>query len=215
MTDLQEKLEFNRCVSNIVACYNSATRQEKRDGLAWYRKARRDCLDVANDYNMRLRHVVGVVAATSPNLKWEKNVHTATQVIDGFNAGIPHDEIDGCMAYKANRLKGYQVLASSNRSAVIAKVLNGPKVSAFYDNIMGGDSVTIDGHARNIAYNERVNLKDNKINMGKREYTMLEKAYRQAAWVISTQASPQGYKLKACDLQAITWCAWRRQQGIK
>lgn len=203
---LTDQLFFNRCVRNILDCYKRATKAEIRQGLTWYSKAKRDCQHVATEYNMRLRHVVGVVAATSPNLRWEKNVHTATQVIDGFNAGIPHDELPSCMAYKANRLKGYHVLNSSNRSAAIMQVLRGPKVSAFFDNIMGGDSVTIDGHARNIAYDQRVNLKDDAANISKKEYAALVAAYRQAAKKLD---------IKACDLQAVTWCAWRREQGIK
>ena len=202
---LTDRLFFNRCVRNILDCYKRATRSEVRQGLTWYSKAKRDCQHVASDYDMRLRHVVGVVAATSPNLRWEKNVHTATQVIDGFNAGLPHDELPSCMAYKANRLKGYHVLNSSNRSAAIMKVLRGPKVSAFFDNIMGGDSVTIDGHARNIAYAERVNLKADAANISKKEYTALADAYRKAAAQIG---------IKACDLQAVTWTVWRREHGI-
>ena len=193
-------------VQNILTIYGKATRQEQRDGLMWYKRAKRDCNAMAKEKNVSLRYAVGVVAATSPNLNWNKNVFTAGQVIDGYNQGIDHEQIDGCMAYKQNRLKGYKVMAAPNRSFAILKILNGPKISAFFDNIMGGDSVTVDGHARNIAYGERVQLKSDKANISKKEYATIAQAYRDAAAILG---------IKACDLQAVTWVAWRRIHGIK
>lgn len=193
-------------VTNILTCYGMATRQEKLDGLQWYNRARRDCRKVAKTKNLSLMKVAGVVAASSPNLRWPKNVPTAEKIIDGHTAQIDHADIDGCMAYKANRLKGYKVLDGVNRYAAILKTLNGPKVSAFFDNIMGGDSVTVDGHARNIAYGERVALKSNAANIGKAEYINIAMSYRAAAAILG---------IKACDLQAITWETWRRIHGIK
>lgn len=193
-------------VTNILTCYGMATRQEKLDGLQWYNRARRDCRKVAKTKNLSLMKVVGVVAASSPNLGWPKNVPTAEQIIDAHSAQIDHENIEGCMAYKPNRLKGYKVLDGVNRYAAILKTLNGPKISAFFDNIMGGDSVTVDGHARNIAYAERVGLKSNAANIGKAEYLNIAMAYRDAAAILG---------IKACDLQAITWVTWRRIHGIK
>jgi hypothetical protein len=193
-------------VTNILTCYGMATPQEKLDGLQWYNRARRDCRKVAKSKNLSLMKVVGVVAASSPNLGWPKNVPTAEQIIDAHSAKIDHENIDGCMAYKANRLKGYKVLDGVNRYAAILKTLNGPKISAFFDNIMGGDSVTVDGHARNIAYGERVGLKSNAANIGKAEYLNIAMSYRRAAGILG---------IKACDLQAITWVTWRRIHGIK
>lgn len=197
---------MNKLVENILKTYGTATLQEQIDGLRWYKQANTDCKRLAKAKNITLRHAVGVVAATSPNLKWEKNIHTASQIIDGHTQGIDSDKIESCMAYKQNRTKAYSVLDAVNRSTAIMKVLNGPKVSAFFDNIMGGDSVTVDGHARNIAYGERINLKNSKVNISKKEYATIAQAYRDAAAILG---------MKACDLQAITWCAWRRQCGIK
>jgi len=191
---------------NILAVYNIATKKEKHEGFLWYKKARGGCRKLSQLTGVPLRKAVGVVAATSPNLNWNKNVFTASQVIAGFSQGIDHENIDGCMAYKSNRLKGYKVLRDPNRSTAILKTLNGPKISAFFDNIMGGDSVTVDGHARNIAYNERLSLKDRKLSIGKKEYNEIAQAYRDAAAILD---------VKACDLQAITWVAWRRLHGVK
>ena len=149
---------------------------------------------------------MGVVAASSTNLGWTKNVPTEEQISDGHTAQNDQEDIDGCMAYKTNRLKGYKVLDGVNRYAAILKTLNGPKISAFFDNIMGGDSVTADGQSGNMAYAERVCLKSNAANKGKAEYNTIAQAYRDAAAI-------QG--INACELQAITWVKWRRLHSIK
>lgn len=192
-------------IDNIIAVYGQATRQEQHDGLMWYKRAKRGCNALAKSENISLRHAVGVVAATSPNLRWEKNILTARQVVQAYAQGIAPSDIDGCMAYPMNRAKAYAVLGGANRTARIKATLNGPKITAFYLNIMGYDAVTIDGHARNIAYNERLALKDKKLSIRKNEYDKLEQAYRKAAATLG---------LKACDLQAITWTVWRRIHKI-
>ena len=190
-------------IDNIISVYGQATATQRRNGLQWYKRARKDCRKVAKETGQPLRYVAGVVAATSPNLRWEKNVHTAKQVINAYVSGQPASDIKGCMAYPANRIKAYSVLAGANRSASVLKTLNGPKVSAFFDNILGGDSVTIDGHARNIAYNDT--KAKVKVSINKGEYAMLVSAYRAAAALLG---------LRACELQAITWVVWRNNKGF-
>jgi hypothetical protein len=197
---------MDKLVENILSVYGKANRQELEDGRKWYKRAKRQCKALATEQGLPVRTVVGVVAATSPNLAWSRNVHTARQVVQGFSQGIDVADIENCSAYPANRSKGYKVMATANRSDSITKVLNGPKITAFYDNIMGGDSVTIDGHARNIAYAERLALKDKRLSIHKAEYDKLASAYRRAASLLG---------IKASVLQAITWTTWRRINQIK
>ena len=92
----------------------------------------------------------------------------------------------------------------------VKTVLNGKKIVCFYENIIGDDTCTIDGHARNIAYNERVNLTDSKTTIGVVEYRKLQEAYQIAA----KRCRVNGKVLKAYELQAITWVTWRKQHGI-
>ena len=195
---------YDDLIFNIILVYGWATPKEKADGLAWYKRARRAARAMARDMGIPLRHAVGSIAATSPNLAWSRNVKTARQVVKGYLVGLDPKDINGCCAYPAMRSKAYAILGGPNRSKAIMRTLNGPKITAFYDNIMGGDSVTVDGHARNIAYFNQVPLKGTTI--GKAEYKRIALAYRDAASILG---------LKACDLQAITWTAWRRHHGIK
>ena len=197
---------MEKLILNILDVYGKATRQELEQGRLWYKRAKRQCKALATEQGLPIRTVVGVVAATSPNLAWSRNVYTARQVVQGFIEGTPPELIENCSAYPANRRKGYRVMIAPNRSDSITKVLNGPKITAFYDNIMGGDSVTIDGHARNIAYGERLALKDKKLSITKGEYEKLSNAYRRAASLLG---------IKASVLQAITWTTWRRINKIK
>jgi len=197
---------MDKLVENILSVYGQATRKEHNDGLLWYKRAKRQCNALAKEQGLPIRKVVGVVAATSPNLAWSRNVYTAKQVVQGYIQGVAVCDIPNCSAYPANRSKGYRVLDCANRSDTITKVLNGPKIKAFYDNILGGDSVTIDGHARNIAYGQRLALKDKRLSIGKAEYNKLENAYRKAASILG---------IKASALQAITWTTWRRINQIR
>ena len=93
----------------------------------------------------------------------------------------------------------------------VAFILNGQKITSFYQNIMGYDTCTVDGHARNIYYAEREGLTTPKVNVGKKEYIMLQQAYVDAG----KQVIVNGQPLKAYEMQAITWVAWRRIHGIK
>ena len=93
----------------------------------------------------------------------------------------------------------------------VIDILNGQKIVSFYRNIMGDDTCTIDGHARNIAYAERVGLTDDKTNIGVKEYRTLQADYVSAA----KRTRVNGRALKAFELQAITWVTWRRIHNIK
>jgi hypothetical protein len=86
------------------------------------------------------------------------------------------------------------------------RMLKGQKITSFFCDIMGEFNVTIDGHARNIAYNEKVGLTDDRTNIGVREYRALQAAYEEAA---------ERLKLMPYQIQAITWRVWRDRWGIK
>lgn len=84
-------------------------------------------------------------------------------------------------------------------------MLKGQKITSFFMDIMGEFNVTIDGHARNIAYDEKVSLTDDRTNIGVREYRGLQAAYEEAA---------QRLGLMPYQVQAITWRVWRDRWGI-
>ena len=85
-------------------------------------------------------------------------------------------------------------------------ILNGKKIVSFFRNISGDETdITIDGHARNIYYNDKQGLTTPNTNIKKNEYKDIQKAYLRASKKLG---------IKAYELQAITWVAWRRIHGI-
>mgnify|MGYP005996073315 CR=1 FL=1 len=67
-----------------------------------------------------------------------------------------------------------------------------------------------DYDARNIYYGIRHGLTTDKTSVGKREYAEIQQAYVQAGKKVRFN----GRALKAFEMQAITWVAWRRIHGI-
>ena len=196
-------------VENILAVYKMATPEEKRDGIVWYANALSECNRISLDLDIPLHIVTGVCAALSPNNKWDRNIINARDLCQAFING---DDIDSVKVstYHTMKRKAWSILeAMPNHSGVI-DILNGQKIVSFYRNIMGDDTCTIDGHARNIAYGERVGLTDDKTNIGVKEYKTLQTEYVAAA----KRTRVNGRALKAVELQAITWVTWRRIHNI-
>ena len=213
-------IEFNMeiAVRNIIACRRRAKPQDVAHGIAWYAEAYEECRTIADEYSLPVYIVVGVVAALSPNNRWSINITNARDLIDAFVNGRDMDSVSVC-TYSAMKRKAWSILEDrpvrlvEHDTVIVDETkerLNGRKIVCFYENIMGEDTCTIDGHARNIAYNERVNLTDNKTNIGVKEYANLQEAYRQAA----KRCTVNGRKFKAYELQAVTWVTWRKQHGI-
>ena len=214
------KTEFNMklAVKNIIAMRRKAKPEDVAHGVAWYAEAYEQCRIIADRFNLPIHIVTGVVAALSPNNRWEINIRNANDLICAFTTGSTMDDVSVC-TYSAMKQKAWSILGQmpdryeENDTLIVDEVktiLNGKKIICFYENIMGDDTCTIDGHARNIAYNERVNLTDNKTSIGIKEYANLQDAYRIAA----SRCRVNGRRLKAYELQAITWVTWRKLHGI-
>ena len=196
-------------VENILSIYRMATPEEKRDGVVWYAQALAQCNRLAIDYEVPLSIVVGVVAALSPNNKWDRNIDNAHDMIKAYINGNDIDTFK-VSTYHAMKRKAWSILeAMPEDDDQIVSILNGQKIISFFQNIMGYDTCTIDGHARNIAYAERVGL-TGSISIGKKEYATLQQEYVEAG----KKARVNGRALKAFEMQAITWVAWRRLHNI-
>ena len=197
-------------VENIISVYRMATPEEKRDGIVWYANAYADCKRIAVDCDVPIHIVVGVVAALSPNNKWDRNVTNARDLIEGYLNG-DHVENIKVSTYNAMKNKAWAILEAMPNTDNVITILNGQKITSFYQNIMGYDTCTVDGHAKNIFYGVRHGLTDDKTNVGKREYREISQAYVDAGKRVRVNGRP----LKAFEIQAITWVVWRRIHNIK
>ena len=196
-------------VENIIKIYDMATPEEKRDGVVWYAVALADCNRIAIDNGVPLHIVVGVCAALSPNNKWDRNIVNTSDMVQAFISGEDMDSFR-VSTYHAMKRKAWGTLeAMPDSDEEVMTMLNGQKIISFFRNIMGHDTCTVDGHARNIAYGVREGL-TGSISIGKKEYAILQEEYVKAG----KKKRINGRALKAFEMQAITWVVWRRIHGI-
>lgn len=197
-------------VDNIVAIYKLSTPEEKLEGVLWYAQAQTTCMLIAEELDVPLHIVVGVCAALSPNNKWDRNIDNTLDLVRAFLGGEDVDNVK-VSTYHAMKRKAWSILEEMPDHDGVIDILNGQKIVSFFCNIVGEDTCTVDGHARNIYYGERQGLTSDKSNVGKREYVKIQEAYVEAGKRVRLNGRP----LKAFEMQAITWVAWRRIHGIK
>jgi len=205
MTKQATLVDHERMIHNIVSVYRDADETQHAEGLLWYSDAQKAAHNIAVKYDIAVYIAVAVIAALSPNNKWSRNIVNADALIGAFIRG------DGLLSVKVStynkmKQKAWDILAARPDYDGAKAMLKGQKITSFFMDIMGEFNVTIDGHARNIAYGERVGLTDDRTNIGVREYRALQAAYEEAARRVG---------LMPYQLQAITWRVWRDRHGIK
>jgi len=211
--------------SGIVGTFNLANSQEIHDGVSWYMNAYEIAERISIDTGIPTIVVCGVLAAISPNNKWPKNCANAEAMCAVFAAGgDPMSVKISCyntMKQKATDILTMQQYAEDMGNCdvtfdQIMAILNGRKIQCFFACIYGHDTnkdiVCIDGHARNIVYKERISLHDSKLTIGVKEYRNLTGCYIAATKRINKENNTSYLPYQ---IQAITWCAWRRLHGIK
>jgi hypothetical protein len=185
-------------VHNILRVYHQACAGEIDAGLRWYSQAHDEAKRIQPARgNISLSQVCAIIAVLSPGLRWERNLAAADRVIRG--EGL---EGLGIRWYRGVR-KAEQIL----NGEAIADVLQGNKTFCFYDNLFNpsrSERVTIDGHAWAIQAGIRLTL-DKIPSLSDKQYRRIEEDYQTAAGEVS---------IRPLQLQAITWCVWRRIHGV-
>lgn len=192
-------------VRNILKVYRRATSEDVANGLEWYDRAKRYASIISNLSGVNLNTVVGVMAALSPNNRWERNVRDTERMVWAWVKGEDLSDFK-VSCYNTMKAKAWSILEDDlTDDTDILTRLNGQKIRSFYSNIRGLDEVTIDGHAYNIALGIRQGLTSDKTNMGKKLYRDMQSTYVKAAKRVG---------VKPHELQAITWTTWKREHGI-
>ena len=205
MTKQATLVDHERMIYNITSIYRDADETQHAEGLLWYDNAQTAAHYIAVRYDVPVYLVVAVIAALSPNNKWSRNVKNADALIGAFIRGDGIDSVK-VSTYNKMKQKAWDILVARPDYDGAKAMLKGQKITSFFCDIMGEFNVTIDGHARNIAYGERIGLTDDRTNIGKKEYRALQAAYEEAARRVG---------LMPYQLQAITWRVWRDRFGIK
>lgn len=188
---------------NILAVFFNATDLETINGAEWYLVAKQAALIMAQRHSVTLETAAGIIAALSPNNNWERNLIDAKSLIGAYSMG-GYDAANSIKVstYNANKTKALDILSGETP----LPILGGLKVRAFYDCIIGGDSVCVDGHAYAIWRGERITTtKTPKITP--KIYDAIVADYRMAANTINSILNA---KYTTAQIQAITWLTWRR-----
>jgi hypothetical protein len=196
---------MTKYVRNILKLYRQASNADTLLGVEWYAKAERVAKQIADTHKLPVNTVIGVMAALSPNNRWERNCKDTDTMCSAWQSGDNMDDFK-VSCYNTMKQKAWSILQDDlTDDEDILTRLNGQKIRSFYSNIRGLEEVTIDGHALNIARGQREGLTSDKTNMGKKQYRELQVAYVTAA---------KRVKVKPHVLQAITWTTWKRIHNI-
>lgn len=192
---------------NILAVYQLANTADRLNGMAWYARANELAIELCRQYPVSLYQAAGVIAALSPRNKWERNVADAENLIRVWS--IDPESVDSVKVctFGANKAKAIAILTAQGADGGdVRSILSGPKLIEFFNCIMAeGDDVCIDGHAYSIWAGDRITLA-NVPAIGKKLRATIKADYRAAA---------QEAKITAAEMQAVTWCAWRRLHGVE
>lgn len=163
----------------ILAHWANATAADVASGLEWYGRAQSAASAMLPADPER---AAGVIAALSPRCQWRTNLAWAAAVIQAAESG------EACPAVHTRTMRAQAWRIANGEPAL--DVLNGPKVRAFYSNIVGDTSaVTVDVWAMRAADPSMEAL-------SARAYALTARAYREAAGIIGV--APR-------DLQAAVW----------
>lgn len=188
-----------------------ATDIEKGEGSDWYARAMIAAQTISNSTGVNVNKVAGVIAALSPNNRWERNLIDAENVCKVFVNGDVDDVMNvKVCTYGKMLVKAVKVL-QCDKVSEIPTILNGRKIRAFYECIVGkSDAVVVDGHAYSIWIGERLTMKQVP-NIGIKLYANITADYIQATQEINAKFNAN---LLPFQVQAITWVAWRRLHSV-
>lgn len=189
-----EAQRLRHSVARVDGWLSAATAQDLANGLAWYDRARDEALRLAYVPGCgSVERAAGVIAALSPRCQWASNVTAAERMIAAAATRQPRPPAYGTLS---NRRKAWRIARGEDPELV----LSGPKVRAFYANIMGDtEEVTVDTWAARAAEG-----RENPHAPKKGRYRRCAEAYRRAA-------RAQGMTPRDC--QAAVWTVYRRLHG--
>jgi len=191
----------NEGYHNILAVLKKATGTEIDYWSNWYFHASNHVSQLAQEYDIPLPVAAAVCAVLSPNLNWKLNLLAAKRTMDNWmHMGGQKDYPywDKIPAYKTNVNKALEILKTGDTG-----IVNGPKVTVFFQSLLNPDEVkrdlVLDGHAINVWRGIKTSLQ-NVGQPNKAERAAIIQDYRKVAEI--TGLTPQG-------VQAVTWFIWK------
>jgi len=192
-------MNFTVNTHRLLALYHSASPAERHEGTHWYDSARQFALDTAEKFNYTLEEIAGVIAVTSPRQGWGANKDTAYTLAEyAYRKGSYEDAIADPLVrgFNTNTLKAWRILHGEDAYTVV----KGPKVMAFYLNILGhSNHITLDSHAMNAWAGEC------RPEWPKKLHPTMRDDYKLCAQYVGVSPS---------EFQAVVWVVHRRRVNV-
>ena len=199
------RLSYRAALRNIRKVYALATPEEITAGLAWYDEAHHHACTLSSTYGIPLGASADIIAALSPNSKWQRNVADAYSLCAVLHAGGSYETVR-VQTYGANRKKAAAIFSAAKLGAAYQHFLSGPKVTRFARTIEApweSHGITVDVHAFSVASGVRFTTKD--VVIGAVNYRTCERAYL----TVGAELGIAGHQI-----QAITWVVWKRLHKV-
>jgi hypothetical protein len=199
------RLSYRTTLQNIRKVYRLATPQEVEAGLHWYDNAHAHACELSSLYGIPLRASAEIIAALSPNSRWERNVADAYSLCAVLSSGGPLESVR-VQTYGKNRAKAGAIFRAAVAGLRYDGILAGPKVTRFAVTIerpWESHGITVDVHAFSVASGKRFTTKD--VVIGAVNYRTCERAYL----TVGAELGIAGHQV-----QAVTWIVWKRLHNI-
>lgn len=197
-----------KVVKNLLRYYHLSTAEEIETGKAWYREANAFCQELAEQYNLEVWRVAGVVSSLSPQNSWKQNKIDARNFIAKGGREF--------MGQRDRTIKAKKILKATCGDEVHDLLSTKPgyalKTKAFYRNIVlpeFSDDVCIDRH-----HLAACTMRPEKVRaLSDKEGSLTGKQYRFLA--DATVKASRKVGLIPNQFQAIVWGTLRRIRGLE
>ena len=211
LTKIVTYSQLSHNAREIVAKFTLATSQEVQLGCDWYPSALKIASRIANKYGLRTEVVAGVIAALSPNNRWERNIVDAEAIIKCWAAGGTRTDILNVKVCTYGKMKA-KAVDILTRDIPIVEILNGKKIIEFFNCITNPalNDVCIDGHAYSVWFGQRLTMKEVPA-IGKKLRHQIKTDYCDATAFINEELDTA---YTPADIQAITWVTHKRIHNV-
>lgn len=150
---------------NLRRLGQTMTEDQVEAGIAWYPNARREARRIARVSGLTLHRAAGIIAVLSPRRTWSTNIQFAEEAALGNPKGLFADRAEAIV-----------------QGARPLDVLSGPKVRAFYRNILGDtEAITVDCWTHRAAAGDPAMHADRSSSLLRSRYGKVAQAFRDVA----------------------------------
>lgn len=192
------KSELKKVRKNLRFWFKNANQEQVLQGLHWYDDASQYASCLSSEFDTTKEIAAGVLAASSPQNKWERNKIDAYNILNAVNKNIPMDQVK-VSTFNKNKYKAFEV-AKGNTEILKSS----PKTYAFARNIGAGDDNYVTVDRWHIRACKTISSKPKKISD-----SITLKQYNQIQ--SETVKVAREFGIKPYQLQAIVWVTIRDQ----